>query len=471
MLLIAYSLLMSLLHSLWQAGAILLLYWAIKKTILEQGTPTGRRNLLVLATAIQIILSSITFLFYYLQPANNPLFLQKWGQFIAPNSLLHTVAPWLMAAYITVLGIKITTLFLSWQQFKKMYKMGLQKPSVDLKVFATVTAHQLGIKKKVQLWLSNTINTPVTFGFLKPIILLPAALVNQLSLQQAEALIVHELTHIKVNDYLLNWFLSAAEGIFFFNPFVLQLCSHAKLEREKNCDINVLHFGSNALLYAETLLVAAKMQREKLHWQLAAVGIKKQLLQRIHFFTADNIYTHNKKRFTLAAVPLLAIAFISFLCVLSVLPVQQKRNTAATGPFFKAGASSIENQVFALPAAPLPPVKERSVAKTASRKTKVKTIVNKPIVIEEMPLEISDMDALPENIQSVAFNNGALEKEVIIEEQGSGNRLSSIAVYALKYKNGQWVLTPKWKATSRKMLVDTGLLKKDLLILQPAGEQ
>ncbi|MBK6635063.1 MAG: M48 family metalloprotease [Chitinophagaceae bacterium] len=59
------------------------------------------------------------------------------------------------------------------------------------------------------------------FWFFKPVILLPVALVNNISTQQAETLILHELAHIRTNDYLLNWFLLTAETLFFLILFVL----------------------------------------------------------------------------------------------------------------------------------------------------------------------------------------------------------------------------------------------------------
>jgi beta-lactamase regulating signal transducer with metallopeptidase domain len=470
MLLFAYSLLMSLLHSLWQAGALFMLYQATAATVLKKGAPATRRNLLVLAIGIQVVLSAITFLFYCLQPVSEQPFLQGWMQFTVTGSLLHTAAPWLIAGYIAVLVTKFTQLLSGWYRFRQLYKAGLQKPTAELKVFATLTAHHLGIKKKVQLWFSTTISTPVTFGFFKPVILLPVALVNQLSLQQAEALVVHELTHIKVNDYLVNWFLSAAGAIFFFNPFVGQLCSHARLEREKNCDINVLHFGSNALQYAETLLLAAKMQREKLHWQLAAVGVKKQLLQRIHFFTAEGVYTHRKKSLAAVAVSLLAVAFAGIMGVMALLPAQQKSTAAATASVVAAPAGSIENGLVNIQA-PAPPKMKMPVVKNTSKVLPAKTSTRPPVTVKEVPAVMTATIALPAGAERVAFGSNELEKQVIIEEQASGGNPSSIALYVLQFKNGQWVLSPKWKATSQKILVDTGLLKMDSLRIRLVQEQ
>jgi beta-lactamase regulating signal transducer with metallopeptidase domain len=464
MLLFAYSFLMCLLHSLWQAGILYVLYAGAGKTILRKASPAGRRNLLLLAITMQLIISTASFLLYYLQPAAELSALQLSAYLPATESIFYTASPWLMAAYFIILAIRIINIFVSWYRFRQLYHSGLQKPSADLKVFTTLTANRLGIRKKVQLWLSNTISTPVVFGFFKPVILLPVALVNQLSLQQAEALVVHELTHIKVNDYLINWFLSAIEIIFFFNPFVQKLCSHAKLEREKHCDTNVLYFGSDALLYAETLLLAAKTQREMKHWQLAAVGNKKILLQRIRFFTGGDVYHFRKKRASLVLAPLIAFSIMSIMAVWALMPRHQISEAAVTAKLGEP--STIENQVYKLPAPPQLPekattfsIKEVPAVKVVAGKAKASVDAAIEPLLTEIPVKM-------EGMQNVAFNSNELDREVIVEEQASGSKNKSLTVYILSFKNGQWILTPKWLATSQRILVDTNLIKNDSLYIR-----
>ena len=69
-------------------------------------------------------------------------------------------------------------------------------------MFAHKIAAQMSIGKSVQVWMSEFITSPVTVGYLKPMILLPVAAINHLSPQQIEAILLHELSHIKRFDYL-----------------------------------------------------------------------------------------------------------------------------------------------------------------------------------------------------------------------------------------------------------------------------
>ena len=131
---------------------------------------------------------------------------------------------------------------------------------MDWKIFVKQVSYQLGIKKNVTIYLSELVTTPMTIGFLKPIILVPLASINHLSAEQIEAVLLHELAHIKRLDYLFNLFLSVAETILFFNPFSQLISKTIKKERENSCDDWVLQFKYNPSMYAEALLRIAYLQ-------------------------------------------------------------------------------------------------------------------------------------------------------------------------------------------------------------------
>ena len=68
-------------------------------------------------------------------------------------------------------------------------------------------------------------SSPVTIGFLKPIILLPVAALNSLTPQQVEAVLLHELSHIRRYDYLINLVITLVHTLFYFNPFIKKFVS------------------------------------------------------------------------------------------------------------------------------------------------------------------------------------------------------------------------------------------------------
>jgi len=111
---------------------------------------------------------------------------------------------------------------------------------VEWRLFVQQLAQQLGIKKTVRIYLSGSITSPLTLGFWKPVILVPLASINHLTTKQVEAVLLHELAHIKRYDYLYNIILSVIEAVLFFNPFTQLISKQLKRERENCCDDWVL---------------------------------------------------------------------------------------------------------------------------------------------------------------------------------------------------------------------------------------
>jgi len=117
-------------------------------------------------------------------------------------------------------------------------------------------------------------------GYLKPIILLPVSALNHLSTQQAEAILLHELSHIRRYDYLINFVISIFYTLLYFNPFVKQFMKHIEADREACCDQMVLQFGYDRVGYASALLTLEKVAATKHELVMGAAG-KKYLLNRI----------------------------------------------------------------------------------------------------------------------------------------------------------------------------------------------
>ncbi len=142
-------------------------------------------------------------------------------------------------------------------------------------------AQRLALHMPVPLLESVHIKSPVTIGFLKPVILLPVSLVTCLSAGEVEAILLHELAHIKRRDYLVNLLQRFTETIFFFNPAVLWLSSLIRQEREHCCDDMAIAHTAGRKNYLQAL-VACQEYRSSAAYALAFPGDhKKQLLHRM----------------------------------------------------------------------------------------------------------------------------------------------------------------------------------------------
>lgn len=464
-----YSFCMALLHSFWQAALLVLLYITVDKIIHRNNAPLAKRNFLFAAIATQIVLSVLTFSIYFFDTAvdNTISSLTQNISGYVNNSTVKSITPWIFCLYISIIVLKLVQAIYSWFNFKYQYKSGLQKASVELKLFTEIKAHHFGIKRKVKLWLSNSIHTPVTFGFFKPVILLPVALLNNISTKQAETLILHELTHIRTNDYLLNWFLLVAETVFFFNPFVTNLCKKIRLEREKNCDINVLAFEYSPALYAETLLQAERLKRLVPNFQLAAVNEKKHLLKRIQFFTNEKII-NKTLRFNIVA-PLIGLVLLVLLST-AVLFQSAKINISSSSTadinYFPINnyiisdtesPNTIENTPLKLTTEHTQPelltaviVEEKNADKMPAATPK-SAAVNKVEDVTE-PKEVN-------YVQPIAIKENDATRQIIIKEEGAGS--ASVKVYYLTFEDGQWILQPEWVLSAKEILTDSLSLKVD----------
>lgn len=463
-----YSFCMAILHSFWQAAFLLLLYFTIDKAIFKNNAPLAKRNILYAGLATQFFLSALTFFIYFFNVAGAGTltdFNQSISGYLGSNTL-QSITPWIFGLYIFIIAYKLIKTIYSWYLFKQQYKTGLQKPTVDLKLFTELNAYQFGIKRKVTLWLSYSIQTPITFGFFKPLILLPVALLNNISTQQAETLVLHELTHIRTNDYLLNWFLLMAETIFFFNPFILSLCKKIRLEREKNCDINVLSFKYAPALYADTLLQAEKIKQLIPNFQLAAVSRKKYLLQRIQYFTDEKNMTRSHRLNIVAPL----IGFILLLMLSVAVLMQAGKTDLSIQSATHINGLPFNNYLIRDAALGMHLIPEFNTNEPIHKKNESqqpiivnKTFVNTDLVYssetpktEEIAKPVNPNMALP-----IAIRENDAARRIIVKEEGSGS--ASLQVYYLSYENGKWILQPEWVLTAKEIISDSLSLKIDSL--------
>jgi hypothetical protein len=190
--------------------------------------------------------------------------------------------PYCSFAYLLVLTLLFANYSRHYLHSRRLKSGGLSKIQPALRVFVEQTSRLMGIGKEVRVWLSSLVDGPVTLGFLRPVILIPFATVNNLSLEQVEAILLHELAHIKRYDYLLNLGVTVLGILFFFNPFSRLLIRDIKREREHRCDDLVMQFRYDPHIYASALLSLASPAGNQPALAMAATGRSDRLLlQRI----------------------------------------------------------------------------------------------------------------------------------------------------------------------------------------------
>src|SRR6185295_19016449 len=184
-------------------------------------------------------------------------------------------------AYLLLLIVP-TIQFIRNYKFVQVIRMtGLSKCNVDLRIFVQRFAERMGIHKPVHIYISDLISSPVTVGFLRPIILMPIAAINNLTVKQVEAVLLHELAHIRRHDYFINLLINFIQTILYFNPFVKLFAKTIEREREKSCYEIVMQFQYDPHGYASALLVLEKNNFMRQRMAVAAAGQRHDLLHRI----------------------------------------------------------------------------------------------------------------------------------------------------------------------------------------------
>lgn len=243
---------------------------------------------------------------------------------------IQFLLPYLSIAYLFVLLWFAVKLFVQLQAANALRYKGIISIQDDMQEFFNYLVETMHLQRPVQLFISTQIDIPATLGFLKPIVLLPATAVTHLTAAQLEAVLLHELAHIKRNDYFWNLLLSVSETMMFFNPFALLLIGIARRERENSCDDHVMNYQQNAAVYAEALLNVEKARIKHPQLVMALGDNKHHLMDRVKRIL--NIPAEKNKISTrLLALLLFTIVFASMGWLIKQRqPAAETKETVAT---------------------------------------------------------------------------------------------------------------------------------------------
>jgi hypothetical protein len=166
----------------------------------------------------------------------------------------------------------------------------------------------------VTLRESGIVSVPLTMGMLKPIVLLPLGLLSNLPPDQVEAILLHELAHIRRKDYFVNLLQCFGESIFFFNPAVLWLSAQIRQEREHCCDDIAISVTGNKSTFIYALMAFQEQPVKTVIHAPAFPGKTYHLLDRIKRILYNNNKNLNnmEKIFLTSGVVLAGVLLLAF---------------------------------------------------------------------------------------------------------------------------------------------------------------
>ncbi len=282
----------TIIHSIW-VGLLLLSILKLALNVIPDSYSNLRYRISVLS--LLLLLGSGFALFFLLYSpvdttqissgagGEEPFFLGMLSAYMNKPGLSSYHFIYLISSYIYFAGIPVV-LIRSMGLFRYQFRMKKAgSPVQDLwkRRFVKLKI-SLGIKRGVELMESGIITVPVLVGFFKPVVLVPAGMLSNLSVSQMETILMHELFHLRRFDAFANIIQLFIENIFFFNPAVWAISRHIRTEREKCCDDGVLDSCGDPLTYARALCQIAGQNTQYAHLAPGAGGTDKfQLFHRI----------------------------------------------------------------------------------------------------------------------------------------------------------------------------------------------
>jgi len=287
-----------LIHSLWQ-GLLLAIIAGVALVVAKKASAAYRYNLALILLLVFVIACGLTFVYEWTATASPAALTPLAGNIAVNASSLffnaHSVkqlvnsftgyfsanAPLIILIWFMVFLFKSVRMIscIAYNQRIKNYQV--YQPSKFWVDKVNSYAKKLNINKAVKILQSGYIKVPVVVGHLKPIILIPAGLLAGLPAEQVEAILLHEIAHIKRNDYFVNFLQNIAEAVFFFNPGLLWISSVLREERENCCDDVAVAHTNNRVEFVQALISFKEHELYGAAYSTAFPGKKNYLMRRV----------------------------------------------------------------------------------------------------------------------------------------------------------------------------------------------
>ena len=273
----------TLLHSLWQIGLLGLCTLGLER-LLRTYSAQVRHQVVLLMLGGMVLASAYTLLLEWRYFAEVQHLAPNWATDFSSGSAntvyTHSVdgsqtpvpflqrCKWWIESHlywlvgIWVLGTAFFSLRFAWNYLALTALRRKSSSIIDPQVLQLIqqVKTSLGLAQKIRFYSTSTLSSPLTFGHFFPVVILPAALLCQTPPAFLEALIRHELIHIRRADFLVNLLLALLQILFFYHPLIWVLSRRIQELREEACDEAVVASGCNNLIYAEALI-----QLQRLH--------------------------------------------------------------------------------------------------------------------------------------------------------------------------------------------------------------
>src|SRR6266403_662111 len=165
-----------------------------------------------------------------------------------PVAMLWLVELWFLGVLVLSLRTAGGLLLIERMRRKEIKPIGqeLQKRCMALQ-------RKMGLDRIIRYCECHRLHAPAVLGWFRPVVLLPMRALTGMDEQQIEAVIAHELAHIRRLDCFVNLFQIAVETLLFYHPAVWWVSQQVRAEREHCCDDEAISICGDAVVYARAL--------------------------------------------------------------------------------------------------------------------------------------------------------------------------------------------------------------------------
>jgi beta-lactamase regulating signal transducer with metallopeptidase domain len=208
-------------------------------------------------------------------------------------SRTERVLPWVDSLWILGMLLLALRAMGGWWQLEQVRRRARALVPEELERSFHRICKQLQIGQQVALRVSSELISPLAMGVWRATVILPVSTVFGLPIEELEAVLAHELGHIRRWDYLWNLLQTGIESVLFFHPSVWSLSRTVRERREICCDEIAVQSCAGATVYARALLRLEEQRTTQLHLAMALNGCSGSLLQRVRKVLGEGMTIEN----------------------------------------------------------------------------------------------------------------------------------------------------------------------------------
>ena len=185
---------------------------------------------------------------------------------------IDRLLPGITLAWLAGVVLLLARMAGGWWHVRRLHRLALASRSSRWQTACRRLAYRIGLPAAAHVVESALVDVPTVVGWLRPAILLPIAALASLSPSQIEAILAHELAHIRRHDYAVNVLQTIAETLLFYHPAVWWLSKRIRIEREHCCDDIAIAICGDPVSYAHALAELETWRTASAAMAMAATG-------------------------------------------------------------------------------------------------------------------------------------------------------------------------------------------------------